>query len=70
MTGANAAKVMDATKASAEAGAAEAEAGAPPAGAERARAHAYLDLWERHVVHVALYGPAPALHPAAGRPPA
>ena len=31
---------------------------------ERARARAYLDLWERHVVHVALYGPA-----RAGRPP-
>ena len=65
---------MDATKASAKADAADAaKAGEPaPAASERARAHAYLDLWERNVVHVALYGPAPgaAPGPTPGRPPA
>jgi hypothetical protein len=58
---------MDATRADAKTEAAPAEA---PAASERARAHAYLDLWERHVVHVALFGPAPAAAPAPGRPPA
>ena len=65
---------MDATKAGAKADAEGAGEGAgegaakaddpPCAAAERARAHAYLDLWERHVVHVALYGPAPGRAPA------
>lgn len=41
---------------------AEAGPGAGPAARERARA--YLDLWERHVVHTALHGPT-----TPGRPP-
>jgi hypothetical protein len=32
---------------------------------ERARAKAYLDLWERHVVQTALHGPAPSRIPAS-----
>jgi hypothetical protein len=32
---------------------------------ERARARAYLDLWERHLVHAAVNGPV-----FQGRPPA
>jgi hypothetical protein len=32
---------------------------------ERARAKAYLDLWERHVVLTALNGPAPPPDPAS-----
>jgi hypothetical protein len=59
---------MDATRAGAKADAAKAEA---PAAAtdearERRRARAYLDLWERHVVHAALHGAAacPAPPPA------
>jgi len=54
---------MDASKAGTETRTAEADE--PPLNPERARARAYLDLWESHVVHVALYGPAPA----RGRPP-
>ena len=37
----------------------------PPAG-EAARARAYLDLWERQLVQLALHGPSPA----GDRPPA
>ena len=29
----------------------------------RTRARAYLDLWERHVVHTALHGPVPVWLP-------
>jgi len=29
----------------------------------RARAHAYLDLWEKHVVQTALYGPVAPWRP-------
>ena len=65
---------MDATKASARAEAADAaKAEEPaPAASERARAHAYLDLWERQVVHVALHGPdaSSTPGPTPGRPPA
>lgn len=32
---------------------------AAPAERERARARAYLDLWERHLVRLALEGPDP-----------
>ena len=58
---------MDASKAGTETKAADTDEPPVPqeVGPERARARAYLDLWERHVVHVALYGPAPA----RGRPP-
>ena len=58
---------MDASKAGTETRTAEADERpvTQEVTAERARARAYLDLWERHVVHVALYGPAPA----RGRPP-
>jgi hypothetical protein len=48
------------TQEAAAAGAAEASAGD-----ERARARAYLDLWERHLSHAAVKGSA-----APGRPPA
>ena len=52
---------MDASKAGTETRTAEADGSAviPKVAPERARARAYLDLWESHVVHVALYGPAP-----------
>jgi hypothetical protein len=37
------------------------ETGAPrPPAEEAARARAYLDLWERQLVRLALHGPAPA----------
>jgi hypothetical protein len=42
-----------------------AEDAAAPEPDERARARAYLDLWERQVVQLALIGPAAA----ARRPP-
>ena len=60
---------MDPTKDEAEPGAEpgaarEAEAAeARPTTAERGRARAYLDLWERHVVLAALTGPAPPHRP-------
>ena len=41
-----------------EAPAAEAPPGAPSADLERARARAYLDLFERHVLRVALRWPS------------
>jgi hypothetical protein len=68
--------MMDATRTSAaEDAAAAGRTGEPerPA-AERARARAYLDLWERNLVQAALHGPAP--RPRSGetggraRPPA
>lgn len=31
----------------------------------RARAHAYLDLWEKHVVQTALHGPVAPWHPTS-----
>jgi hypothetical protein len=43
---------METTKKSAETGASPG-----PRPDERARAKAYLDLWERHVVQTALHGP-------------
>jgi hypothetical protein len=45
---------------------------APPRRSERARAAAYLDLWERHVGRMAVHGPRlwsapwPAIWPGAG----
>jgi hypothetical protein len=61
---------MDATKATAETAkprtaTAASATDAAPAPDERARARAYLDLWERHLVHAAVNGPV-----AQGRPPA
>ncbi len=42
------------------------EADPSPRPDERARAKAYLDRWERHLVRVALDGPARAGRPKAG----
>ena len=58
---------MDATKATAKTAAAEAQARRrpTPAADERARARAYLDLWERHAR--ACGGARPARRPPAAR---
>ena len=47
-----------------EAAAAGAPAPEADPGRERARAAAYLDLWERQVTRVALHGPEPPARPA------
>jgi hypothetical protein len=57
--GAGQTQAMDRTKQRAETDAPEARPD------ERARARAYLDLWERHVVQTALNGPPPVWIPAS-----
>jgi hypothetical protein len=46
-------------------GGAAGPASAPPRSEARARAAAYLDLWERHLTRLALKGPAPTSWPTA-----